>query len=96
MRKLHLIWLLAGLFVFSISANATTYTLNGGNWSSNSNWSGNTPPPNPLTAGNSIIVAGNSQLDITNYVISSGANPDDQQHGFFDFCELVERFSVYQ
>ncbi|MBK6621237.1 MAG: hypothetical protein IPG32_10275 [Saprospirales bacterium] len=73
MRKLHLLWLFAIMISSINAAYSITYTLNNGNWGNSNNWVGNTAPPNPLTAGNAIVIAGTATLNVNNYVVSNGA-----------------------
>jgi hypothetical protein len=88
MRNLHLAFVTICLLVCSIPAIATTYTLDGGAWSQSSNWTGNNPPPNPLPSGDVIIVEGNSQLNVNNYVISSGARLTINSSASLNFFSL--------
>ncbi|MFZ2898923.1 MAG: hypothetical protein WA004_09890, partial [Saprospiraceae bacterium] len=74
MRSLHLVFITICLLAGSFPATATTYILYGGKWSESNNWAGNSPPPANLPSGDVIIVEGNSQLNVNNYVISSGAS----------------------
>jgi hypothetical protein len=59
MNKFFLLVSLLGLLTFSAGAQ-TTYTFNtAGGWSNPANWSGGVVPPNPLPAGDAIVIAAN-------------------------------------
>ncbi len=64
--------------IFTATPLATVYTFTGnGNWNVASNWASNTVPPNPLPAGQSIIIdhadGGNCILNVSQ-TISAGAS----------------------
>lgn len=59
MNKFFLLVSMLGLLTFSAGAQ-TTYTFNtAGGWSNAANWSGGVVPPNPLPAGDAIVIAAN-------------------------------------
>lgn len=68
-----LIVFLTFLFIAYAPLSAQTYTLSGGNWSNNGNWGGN-PPPNPLPAGQFIIISGDATLNVNNFVVEPGGS----------------------
>lgn len=93
MKNLYVLWLFACLFPISKSGFSLTYTLNGGNWSVNSNWTGNLKPPNPLTTGNAIVITGNSQLNVNNIIIDPGATitiTPNASLSFFNFANAFQ------
>ncbi len=67
----HIVFFSFCLFVSWQAAFATTYTFTqAGNWETASNWQGGNMPPNPLPAGNSIVI--NSQCLLSSARTISG------------------------